>query len=279
MVTYMAREKSQAAEIKRISGFGDEDAERLSKNDIKTVEALWVENRDDIAGRLGRTGQTSGVKLEILYAVLMADALGALSKKGWWRRPFAAANRHKGELTLFILLVLAVSLMVYRGVSTGQSFTPRLTVKVGSKLTPYRKIDPNDLSLEKAMPSKGTFSSVDQVAGRYPSEVVTGGKPVTEAQLLSKELSDEIGKRYILALPAEQGTAGREIKTPAAVWLLLPSPDEKAPAAVLVKDVLLLAVRRDGERVTATIAVTEQGLNEIKNCVGRTKAIVIQPAM
>lgn len=228
MVTHMARKKSKAVDINRISGFSVEDAERLSKKDIeiKTVEALWGKNRDDIAGHLERTGQTSSVKLEILYAVLIADALGALSKKGWWRKPSAAANQHKGELALYTLLVLAVALMVYRVASAVQSFT---------------------------------------------------GTPLTEAQLLSKELSVDIRKRFLIALPVEQGTAGQEIKVPATVWLLLPSTNEKAPAAVIVKDVLLLSVRQDGERTTATVAVMEQGLNEMKDFVGRTKAIVIQP--
>jgi hypothetical protein len=274
----MAGKKSRTAEVKGISGFSEADAGLLVKEHIETVDALWGENCADLAERLGRTAQTSGVKLELLYTILIADALRALRRKGQVRNLFAAANRRKGELVLIALLLLGVILIAYRGVTARMSFAPRVVVKAESKLTPFRNIDPADLVLEKGMPSKGTFSSVEQFAGRYPSETLAGGKPVTETKLLSKELSGEIGKRHLLALPVEQGTAVQETKTPATVWLLLPSNDEKIPTAVLVKDVLLLAVRRNGGRLTATIAVTEQGLTEIKNCVGRTEAIVIQPA-
>jgi hypothetical protein len=274
----MAGKKSRTAEVKEISGFSETDAGQLVKDHVETVNALWGENCDDLAERLGRIAQTSGVKLELLYTILISDALGALRRKGRVRSLLAAASRHKGELAFIALLLLAIVLIVYRGVTAGTSFAPRVVVKAGSKLTPFRNIDPADLTLEEGMPTKGTFSSVEQFAGRYPSETLAEGKPVTETKLLSKELSSEVGKRHLLALPVEQGTAVQEIKTPATVWLLLPSHDEKIPTAVLVKDVLLLAVRRNGGGMTATIAVTEQGLTEMKNCIGRIEAIIIQPA-
>jgi hypothetical protein len=274
----MAGKKSQAADVRGISGFSEMNAGLLVKEHIETVDALWGENCADLAERLGRTAQTSRVKLELLYTILIADALGALRRKGWVRSLLAATNRRKSELALITLFLLAVVLIAYRGVTAGTSFTPRVMVKAGSKLTPFSNIDPADLTLEKGMPTKGAFSSVEQFAGRYPSETLEGGKPVTESKLLSKELSGEIGKRQLLSLPVEQGTAVQEIKTPATVWLLLPSHDEKIPTAVLVTDVLLLAVRRNGGRMTATIAVTEQGLTEMKDRVGRTEAIIIRPA-
>jgi hypothetical protein len=274
----MAGKKSRTAELKRISGCGDADTELLLKNHVETVVDLWGENCAGLAERLEHTAQTSGVKLELLYTILVADALGALRRKRRVRDLPAAANRRKGELTLITLLLLAVVLIAYRGVTKGMSIAPRVVVRAGSKLTPFHGIDPSDLTLEKGMPGKGTFSSVDQFAGRYPSETVAGGQPLTEARLLSKELSGEIGRRHLLALPVEQSTAAQAIKTPTTVWLLIPSRDEKIPTAVLVKDVLLLAVTRDDGRMTATIAVTEQSLTEMRNCMGRTEAIIIRPA-
>src|SRR5215212_2224060 len=100
----MAGRKSRTAKLKGISGFSETDAGLLVKDHIETVDALWGENYVDLAERLGRTAQTSGVKLELLYTILIADALGALRRTGRVRSLLAAANRRKGELALITLL-------------------------------------------------------------------------------------------------------------------------------------------------------------------------------
>jgi hypothetical protein len=273
----MERKKSRTAEVERIFGLGDADAERLLKHNVRTPAALWGEG-GSLAERLGSTAEATGVKVELLYTILIADALGALKPKGRALRLLASTSRRKGEMAFVALLLLVTLSLAYQGWTAGRSFAPRVAVKAGSKLTPFHAIDPADLTLEEVIPGKGTFSSTEEVAGRYPSELVPGGKTVTESQLLRKELSGELAGRHLLILPVKRATAGQAIETPATVWILLPSPEEKISSAALVKDVLLLAVKQDGERVTATIAVTEDGLAKMKDYMGRTEAIVIQPA-
>jgi len=272
----MERKKSRTAEVERIFGLSDADAEQLLKHDVGTLDALWGEG-GGLAERLGSKAKDAEVKVELLYSILIADALDALRPKGRARRLLASAGQRKVELAFVALLLLIALPLAYRGWTVGRSFAPRVAVKAGSKLTPFHAIDPADLTLEEVIPGKGTFSSKDEIAGRYPSELVPGGKTVNENQLLRKELSGELAGRHLLVLPVRQATAGQAIETPATVWILLPSPEEKISPAALVKDVLLLAVRQDGERVTATIAVTEDGLAEMKDYMGRTEAIVIQP--
>lgn len=270
--------KSQARELARISGLGDEpDVRRLLDNKVKTLDDLWG-NSGKLTDRLPQMAEATKVRSELLYALLVGDALSVLRPNKPAKRFFAAARRRKSELVLGALLVLAVLLLAYRGLTAGESIAPQVKVKAGSKLTAFRAIEPANLTLGTGGRAQGTFSSVEEVVGRYPSETVAGGTPVTEKRLLPKELSGVLGSRHLLTLAVKHGTVGQSIKMPANVWLLFPPPDEKIPKALLVKDVLLLTVRQDGEHVTATVALTESGLAEMRDYAGRTEILVIQPA-
>lgn len=270
--------KSKARELQRIFGLGGgPDVPLLAGRELKTLDDLWGDD-GKFTERLQRKAEGTEIKIELLYALLVADALGVLRPKNPAKRFFAAARRRKSELALGVLLVLAVFLLAYRGLTARESIAPQVEVKAGSKLTAFRAIEKADLTVKKGGKGEGTFSTVDEVAGRYPFETVAGETPVTEKLLLPKDLSCVLRSRHLLSLTVKQGTVGQTIKTPARVWLFFPSPGEKNPTALFVKDVLLLAVRQDGERVTATVALTESGLSEMKDYAGRTEAIVIQPA-
>jgi hypothetical protein len=273
----MARPKPQTLRVESIDRLGDAPAESLKNHGVETVDDLWGDDRVGLAGRLQRTANSAGLAQETLYAILIADAVGTLRPKRKARRFLTAAGRHGVELAFFTLLLAAALLLVARGWSVGRGFVQRVAVKGGATLAPYRAVDPADLTLVTAA-GGGGFSAVEEVSGRYTSETVPAGKRVTEAQLLPKELSNELRGRHLFVVPVSQAASGQAIKTPATVWLLFPPPGEKLPAALVVRDVMLLGVKRDGDRVTATVAVTEAGLAEMKDYAGRTEAIVLQPA-
>lgn len=278
-MTRLVHQKSKAREFERISGLGGRpDVLRLVDHKVKTLDDLWGYG-GKVTERLQQTAEATKVRSELLYALLVADALGALRPNNPAKRFFAVARRRKSELVLSALLVLVVLLLAYRGLTAGESIAPQVKVKAGSKLTAFRVIDPAYLTLGAGGRGQGTFSSLEEVVGRYPSETIAEGTPVTEKLLLPKELSSVVGSRHLLTLAVKQGTIGQSIKMPTDVWLLFPPPAEKIPTALLVKDVLLLAVRQDGERVTATVALTESGLVEMRDYAGRTEAVVIQPAL
>lgn len=273
-----ARQKPRARALNRISGVGGPDAGRLLEQNVETLDDLWGGGGSGLADRLNRTARASGVSRELLYGVLVGDALGVLRQKNPARRFLAAAGRRKGGLALGAVLLLAVSLLAYRLLTAGESVAPLVKVRAGSKLAAFRPIEAADLTLAKGGGQESSFSAVDHVVGRYPSDTVPGGTPVTEKLLLGKEWSGELGRRHLLTLAVKHGTPGQSIKTPAGVWLLFPPPDEKNSSALLVDDVMLLAVRQDGERVTADVALTESGFTRMRDYVGRTDAVVVQPA-
>lgn len=271
------KQKSQARELERISGLGGgPEVPRLSGHQVKTLDDLWGDG-SKLAERVRRTAGAANVRSELLYALLVADALDALRPKSRVKRFFAGVRWRKSELVFGVLFALAVFLLAYYGLTARDRIAEQVKVKAGSQLAAFRAIEAADLTLETGGGGQGTFSSVEKVVGRYPSETLAGGTPITEKRLLPAELTSVLRSRHLLTLAVKHGTLGQSLKMPAAVWLLFPPPAEKIPTALLVKDVLLLAVRQDGERVTATVALTDSGLAEMRDYAGRTEAVVIQP--
>jgi hypothetical protein len=115
---------------------------------------------------------------------------------------------------------------------------------------------------------------------------LAGGAPVLTNQLLSKELSNKIQNHSILSIPLKSGTYVRDLSPPCeGVLLLSPRETKSAPVASETAakqhkfEVVLLAIDKSDDAVTATVAVRAEDVEKAGALLGSCDAYLSKPAL
>jgi SAF domain len=201
------------------------------------------------------------------------DFFWMIPKRCWLRSQELWRTRAKAwpDLALIILPILLIAAgIVVRMVDRRRPMN--IGVKRGATLIPFTAIDPQNLTTEAKGTQSGLFTSKGDLTGRYPLVEIRAGELVRTDQLVSTEFAGLLRGRHILSLPIKGGL------TPAASPLskikLMLSPHDKIAEGVILEDVLILAVGKEGERII--VGVDENNLKQLRSLVGVSDVYVVQ---
>ena len=89
----------------------------------------------------------------------------------------------------------------------------------------------------------------------------------------------DLNGRSIVQIPVKAGVSDPAPWPTRRVFLLVaPRPDAKATQPVVIKNVLLLAIRREGDSAWATVALLPDQLTALGSLLGSADIFVVWPA-
>lgn len=194
-----------------------------------------------------------------------------------WRRHWADG------LLLIVLPALLIGLW-FRVESAKNSQVQSVAVKRSANVSAFQRIG-DEVELARVHNTSGAFTAIDQVRGLYSLVPLAGGAPVLTNQLLNKELSNQIQHRSILSIPLKAGTYVRDLSPPCEGVLLL-SPRETESASVASEtaaqkhefEIVLLAIDKSGDAVTATVAMSAEDVKKAGALLGSCDAYLSKSA-
>lgn len=271
------------------------DADKLERGGIKTVDDLWRCVGVNFDKGIAKVSAKTAVEERLIYALLIADSLGesrhrvvgepfgvwSIPKRSWLslKRLWYARERHWLEMTLGAATLLLAALAIRAGYVKPR-VTEQVVVRPSSRLLPFQSLRPEDIMLKSTPREAGAFESIEKVVGRYPARAVAPGTTLLEEQLVAEDIGKAMGGRRVLSIPVNPRTISPTLAAPAHVWLLL-SPratGEKEPQPVLLKDLILLSINRQGDGASVEMAVTDDCLKMMEPLLGGAEAFVLQPA-
>ncbi len=187
-----------------------------------------------------------------------------------------------GRRWLDVLVVVAVTLLIvlaYRSATARHPYSMRVVVAKPGGLPALRAITMDDVRMDMAKTSDGKFAKLEDVIGRFSTEPVQQGEALRNEQLqFDPGLLAELNCRLLLQIQLKSGVPRFDSKLPHRVWLLLaPRLDAKPMEPVLLKDVFLLTVIRDGESTRASIAVRPDQLRQIGALASADDVFMVYP--
>jgi hypothetical protein len=270
------------------------EADRLEQKEIKTIDNLWSCVGENFEKGISKVSAKAAVDQQLLYALLIADSLGdsrhrvegepfrllSIPKRLWLslKRFWYARERHWLEAALGMATLLLVALSIRAGYANPR-ITEQVVVKPSARLLAFQSIRAEDVMLKGLPKEDGAYASLDKVVGRYPLRAVAPGTTLLEEQLVAEDVTGAMSGRRILSIPVNPRTLSSTVTPPAHVWLLL-SPrttGEKEPQPVLLKDVILLSINKQGDGASIEVAVTDDCLKMMEPLLGGAEAFVLQP--
>jgi hypothetical protein len=177
-----------------------------------------------------------------------------------WRRHWADA------LAIIVLPALLVSLGL-RVQSARNKRVQLVTVKSSASVPAFQRIT-DEVELTTVPYMNDTFTSADQVRGRYALGTLPAGSTLLSSQILSAELSNKIQSRAILSLPLKTGNYPRDMLTPCDALLILSAREGVNQSPKVIFEVVLLRIEKYGESSTAIVALEKDDHVKAANLLG-----------
>jgi len=184
-------------------------------------------------------------------------------------------RRHWADAILIIVVPVLLIALSLRVESARSSRIQSVAVKSSTQLRPFQRIS-DEVELASMPASSVAFTSIDQVRGRYALVALPGGAPVLSNQILTAELSDRIANHAIVSIPLKTGIYAPELSLSSDVVLIL-SPRKAESGGNTSKhefDVVLLAIDKLGDSTTATVAITNEDLDNVSALLGSHDAYI-----
>jgi len=166
-------------------------------------------------------------------------------------------KRHWPDALAVVFVLLVSTGVLLRASAIGKPGVEYVAVKQGISLPVLHQVVAGDLEMKSVPGSKASFTTPEQVSGRYTLAVLSPGALLQSSQLLSPELSARMTGRKILSVALKPTAYSAALSPPsAAVMILSPrAPDAKNPAPILF-DVIVLSIDTIGDSKSATVAFT-----------------------
>jgi hypothetical protein len=157
---------------------------------------------------------------------------------------------------LVILFVIAVSVWAIRRDLLYQP-TPAQTVRVAiaTGLNPFHVIVRSDLKTNTSPPDPDSLKFIDHAIGRYSTQFVAANAELKPGNLnAGPTLSTELADRIIIRVRVASTTVFTGIPTPFSAGLMA-APRERGAGPLLLQDVLVLDLQKDGDAMSAVLAI------------------------
>jgi len=230
----------------------------LAAAGIHTVADLWMEIGADYPTGVKNLEKTATA--DQLAEILVAGARDPVPSPGKWNW-FTFQLRHCWKELLAVVMTLILVALLAINIA-GRLDT--MVVMNGNGLPAFHVIDGSELRRAKMFRVHGSFASAEEAKGRYVITPVNEGDVLLEKQLGSKELKGQLTGRPTLTLSLPTGAIRSELTVGNHVTLVFQQKAGTKPATpvslteVSIRDVIVLAVNREPNASSLTVAVQNQ---------------------
>jgi hypothetical protein len=231
--------------ISKLPNIDRQVVSKLKDNDVITVADLWEAIGSDFPDGIKNVAKLTGVEEAKLREVLKQEAVAPQAKfvGRYWRELLAVVI---GAILLFLLIRNAV-----RRHDT-------LVVIAPSGLSAFHVIQTGDVQPAKMFSVHDSFTAENQVIGRYLLQPVSTGAVLLNSQLGPPELKEQLNGRQVVTMPIKSAAISSTVRPASRVRLLF-SPrnpdDSKTITDLIIDDVIVLAVNRQGDSSSITVAL------------------------
>jgi hypothetical protein len=261
--------------IAKLKGIASQEAERLKGQGIKSIDDLWERIGQDPDHGIEALAAQAGIDDDRLTDLLAEQAVHESRPGiGTW------LERHMLEWALIAaFLALVLSAVLSRSMTTDAA-PKELVVASEVGLSAFHLIGAGDVRLVEGPAEPGTFTSSKDVEGRYSFQAIPAGVPLRSEQLSAVRLSpQDLDGRQILTMPIAKATLSATAVAGGRVSLLVSPRDgsETSLQPLLLDDVILLAVERDGDATSVVVAINADEIAALAALLGRSEIFVLQP--
>jgi hypothetical protein len=239
----------------------------LMCNKVNTVGDLWEKIGSDFKDGIQRVAKTTELQEAQLREILKQEAVARQRKSSKWRHRFLFfVSCYWREVLALVIGTILLSLLILNAVQL------RDTLVVGSTngLPAFHVIEDRNVHSQKMFRVHDSFTSKDQVIGRYLLQSVSPGAVLLKSQLGPPELKEQLKGREVLTIPVKSGAISSTIRPGGPVRLLFsprPHDDSKTSATpplpptitdLMVDDVIVLAINRQGDSSSITVALKNE---------------------
>lgn len=228
---------------------------KLQAKNVTTVEDLWV-----LIGPKFEKGikdfQGTDCSREELVEILIQGACPPTPKSNYRgdRFTFWMSNHWAEVIAMIIAMFISALLALNMGMKQD---TVLISTKSG--LPAFHVLTPEDVRTERMFKTSGSLTSVEKAEGRYLLRPVSEGAVLLDNQLGPPELKNELTGRFILTIPMKAGAIRSAIAPNLRVRLLFSPRDlTSRGTSSSVEDVIVLAIDRQGDTSSITVAVRNQ---------------------
>ena len=207
---------------------------------------------------------------EPVWAVLRQSVVRPKRRLGNWKR-------HWLDALLFLVLPGLLLGFAIRAHAINKRVIGYVAVKRESSIPAFQRIN-GEVELRSDPASKGAFTNIDQVSGRYTLVNIPAGKILQSDQLLSPELSARMHNRRILSIPIKYGAYNSTITLPTeAILVLSPRQPDLKVTTPLSFQVIVLTLQSIGDSRAAIIAIDRDNFDTAASLLASHDAFLSQP--
>jgi SAF domain-containing protein len=268
------------ADISKLAGIGDQEIKKLHDKQINTIDDLWARVGAGFNDK-GELRADIPIEKDRLIILLAAQGVREADQAGTpWPR------RHWLDLALILSLVILILLIAraasaFVGAPRPLGLYDAVVVSKDKALAPFHVIGPDEVTQQSMPHAPGTFSTKDDVVGRYTLQAIPANTTLRTSQLSAARLSQaDLADRAIISTSIKTGAISPAIVPGARVALVLSprQPTEKGTSPLVVQDTILLAIDKQGDTTSITVAVKASELAQVAPLLGSSEVFVSQPA-
>jgi Flp pilus assembly protein CpaB len=195
-----------------------------------------------------------------LHEVLKQEAVAGQAKSDRFGHRFLfAVSCYWGELLVLIIIGILLSLLILNAVQRRDT----LVVMAPNGLPAFHILEASDVYPRKMFIVHDSFTSANEVIGRYLLQPVSPGVVLLKSQLAPPGLREHLKGRQVMTVPLKSGAISSTI-APAGRIRLLFSPRNTLPsltptiANLIIDDVIVLSVSRQGDSSSITVALKNE---------------------
>ena len=250
----------------------------LLEPDRQALAALGITTAEQLADRVSQDRQFLGQFDPAATARILATIAPVVQQRS---RSFLVRSRSftRGTIRNFrfdVLLLLVLSLVVaalFRDLHVAPPPAPVLASKDG--VLPFHVIASSDLRLSCTSDNLPAKQMQDNFVGHYSFEFLEPCSPIVPKKLSSgKRLDKELNGRSILRLKVQPTSVFAGMHTPFKAILLV-APTERGTSSLLVNDLFVLDLQKDGDGMSAVVAVLSTEEPTLASFVGHSNLYLV----
>lgn len=196
------------------------------------------------------------------------------------RVAFSWLGRRWLDASAFVAVVVLLGLLVHVVRVHRAAYSTQVVVSRSGGLPAFHAIAKSEVTLSRTQTVAGSFAKVEDTLGKYTPAPIAAGTVLTADSLeADPSLLADLNGRSILKIPLKAGVSDPDPRPSRCVSLLVtPRPDAKTTQPVVIKNVVLLGIRHDGDSTLASVALLPDQLTAIGSLLGSANVFVVWPA-
>jgi hypothetical protein len=247
----------------------DADRESLATLGVRTAEQLAARALHD-PKFLAQFGEAAAQRMQSIVASVVLRRSKRFLRRS---RSFTEGSFRKHGLDFFVLFC---ALLLLAGLCRDLNVPlPGRAVVGKSGIAPFHVIANSDLRLSCKNNDSPAPEFARTIVGHYSAVYLKPCDPINPKKLSSgPPLSTELNERILVRLKVPVTSIFNGMHPPFRAALMI-SPRERATAALLLNDLMVLDLQKDGDGLSAVIAITPAEGSPLASFVARSDVILI----